>query len=104
MAELDRAPELDWAPELEAATRRLAGVIRPTPVRSHQQLSEQLGTCVVCKDEGAQITPRAPLSPSRRPGPRRDPKSAVMRLVRWRWCRSSVLCFVCLWWCGRARW
>ncbi len=56
MAELDRGPELDWALQLEAATRRLAGVIRPTPVRGHQQLSEQLGTSVVCKDEGAQIT------------------------------------------------
>ncbi len=56
MAELDRAPELGWALELEAATRRLSGVIHPTPVRSHRELSDALGTCVVCKDEGAQIT------------------------------------------------
>jgi len=56
MADLGRAPELDWALELEAATRRLSGVIRPTRVRSHRELSDALGTCVECKDEGAQIT------------------------------------------------
>lgn len=56
MDELDRAPELDWALELEAAARRLSGVLRPTPMRSDREVNEQLGTSVVCKDEGAQIT------------------------------------------------
>lgn len=48
--------EHDWALQLEAAERRLSGLIRPTPARSHPGLNEQLQKSLVYKDEGAQLT------------------------------------------------